>query len=152
MLAQHERSRIYGSAADFELVCCHNPTRSEFNSLRSWAGRSPWRYVMLKRVIRAAICPRPDCRRPRLFPEPHWRRCRNPRPSTTSGCPEAEAAQAAVAPFGSALLDGLAGDLVSLEGCTRNRQSRNGRRLASSWFPAVLALEIPAAWRPADDQ
>src|SRR5215472_17408057 len=39
----------------------------------------------------------------------------------------------------------------SLEGCVGNRPARNGRRLASSWFPAVLALEIPAAWRPAED-
>ena len=31
-------------------------------------------------------------------------------------------------------------------------QPENGGRLASSWFPAVLALEIPAAWRPAEDQ
>jgi putative transposase len=45
-----------------------------------------------------------------------------------------------------ALLDGPAGDLVSLEGCAGNRAARNDRRLASSWFPAVLALEISAAW------
>jgi hypothetical protein len=49
-------------------VCCQNPTRREFNSLRP---RPSCRYVMLKRVIRAAIHPLPNCRRPRLLPESH---------------------------------------------------------------------------------
>src|SRR6516225_6732744 len=56
-----------------------------------------------------------------------------------------------MAPSGSAILDGPAGDLVSLEGCALSRQAGNGRRLASGWFPAVLASEISGAWRPAED-
>jgi hypothetical protein len=54
-------------------------------------------------------------------------------------------------PFRSPVLDGLADDLVSLEGCAGHGQAGNGRRLASGWFPFVLVLEIWAAWRPAED-
>ena len=62
-------------------MCCHNPTGHEFNSLRPPArcGCCPLGHV--KTVVRAVICPRPDCRRPRLLPEPHGHRCRSPRPS-----------------------------------------------------------------------
>src|SRR6516162_2152565 len=56
-----------------------------------------------------------------------------------------------MAPSGSAILDGPAGDLVSLEGCALSRQAGNGRRLASGWFPAVLALALETAWLPAED-
>jgi hypothetical protein len=50
------------------------------------------------------------------------------------------------------ILDGPAGDLVSLEGCALHGQAGNGRWLASGWISALLALEISAAWRPAEDQ
>src|SRR5215472_457187 len=106
---------------------------------------------MLKRVVHAANCPRPDCCRPRLLPEPHGYRCRGPRPSPASGRSEAETVSAAVAPSGSALLDNPAVDLVSLERCALHCQTGNGRRLASGWISALVALEISAAWRPAQD-
>jgi hypothetical protein len=44
--------------------------------------------------------------------------------------------RAAVSPCRSAILDGLAGDLVSLEGCALRCQAGNGRRLASGWISA----------------
>src|SRR5215472_3228734 len=107
---------------------------------------------MLKRVIGAAIHPLPNGRCPRLLPEPYRHGCRGPRSSPASGRPEAETAQTAVAPSGSAILDVLTSDLVFLEGCAGNRQARNGRGLASGWFPFVWALEISAAWRSAEDR
>jgi hypothetical protein len=64
---------------------------------------------------------------------------------------KAETAQTSVVPSGSPVLDALAGDLVSLEGCAGHRQARNGRGLASGWFPLVLALEIAGAWRSTED-
>src|SRR5215472_12336265 len=106
---------------------------------------------MLKPVVHVASCPRPDCCRPRLLPEPHGHRCRGSRPSPASRRSEAETVSAAVAPSGSALLDNPAVDLVSLEGCALHCQAGNGRRLASGWISALLALEISAAWRPAED-
>src|SRR5215469_2910653 len=106
---------------------------------------------MLKRVICAGIHPLPNCCRPRLLPEPHRHGCRSPRASPASCHPEAETAQAAVAPSGSAILDALTGDLVSLEGCAGTRPARNGRESASGRLPFVLALEISAARRSAED-
>src|SRR5215472_15375256 len=106
---------------------------------------------MLKRVIGAAIHPLPNGRCPRLLPEPYRHGCRSPRSSPASGRPEAETAQAAVAPSGSAILDVLTGGLVSLEGCAGNRPARNGRGLVSGWVSFVLVLEISAAWRSAAD-
>ena len=53
------------------LVCCRNPTGREFNSLRPRArcGCCPSGHA--KTVVLAVICPRPDCRRPRLLPIPY---------------------------------------------------------------------------------
>src|SRR5215471_20506855 len=101
---------------------------------------------MLKRVVHAASCTRLDCCRPCLLPEPCGHRYRCPRPSPASGRSEAETVSAAVAPSGSALLDNPAVDLASLEGCALHCQTGNGRRLASGWISALLALEISAAW------
>ena len=53
-------------------------------------------------------------------------------------------------PFRSPVLDCLAGELVSLDGCAGHGQAVNCRGLASHWFPLVLALEISAGWRPAE--
>src|SRR5215467_5965686 len=107
---------------------------------------------MLERMVHAASCPRPDCCRPRLLPESCGHRCRGPRPSPASGRSEAETVSAAVAPSGSTLLDSPAGDLISLEGCALHCQAGNGRRLASGWISALLALEVSAAWRPDEDR
>ena len=56
-----------------------------------------------------------------------------------------------IEPSGSAVLDAPANDLVSLARCAGDRQTRNGRGLASGRLPPVLALEIAAAWRSAED-
>ena len=67
----------------------------------------------------------------------------NPRASSTPGCFVAKAAQAGIAPSRSALLDGVANGLVSLEGCAGNRQARNGRLLASESAELRVVEYVP---------
>src|SRR5919112_180867 len=104
---------------------------------------------MLQRLIRGLIPCRSACRRTRLLPEPRRYRPRSRRPAPAGGRPETQAAPAVVEPDGPGVLDRPSEDLGWLEGRARNREARNGRRLASGWFPPVLAMAIPAAWWPA---
>jgi hypothetical protein len=54
-------------------------------------------------------------------------------------------------PLDQAVLDGPAHEVVSLAGCLSDRNTGNGGGLASGRLSPVLALEIAAAWWPAED-
>jgi hypothetical protein len=62
--------RIAERAAQQEDWLCVAKTRPDANSAACGSGRRAVT-VMFKRVIRAAIHPLPNCRHPRLLPEPH---------------------------------------------------------------------------------
>src|SRR5689334_25033091 len=77
--------------------------------------------------------------------------CRSHRTPPPDRRPEEETAATAFAPSRSALLDGPAHNVVPLARRAGDRKARNGSRLASGRLPTVLALEIAAGWRPAED-
>src|SRR3954453_3796820 len=95
--------------------------------------------------------PIPDRRGSWLLPKPYGNCSRSPGAPPTNGRPEKEAATTPIKPSGSAVLDGPAHPLVSLARCVGDCQTRNGGGLASGRLPPVLALEIPAARRSAED-
>jgi hypothetical protein len=70
-------------------------------------------------VVRTRIA----CRRPRLLARPRRHGARSTRPPPAGGRPQTEMAQAALERSGSALLDRLAGDVGSLEGGPRHRET-----------------------------
>src|SRR3954451_10156468 len=95
--------------------------------------------------------PIPDRRGSWLLPKPYGNCSRSPGAPPTNRRPEKEAATTPIKPSGSAVLDGPAHHLVSLARCVGDCQTRNDGGLASGRLPPVLALEIPAARRSAED-
>src|SRR6516164_7509187 len=104
---------------------------------------------VLIRADRGVIRTRIPCRGPRLLARPRRHGARSTRPPPAGGRPQTEAAQAALERSGSALLDRLAGDVGSLEGCPRYRETGHSRQVASCRVPTVLALEVPVPRRAA---
>src|SRR5215472_8621681 len=129
-----------------------NPRSAEISNLRSRAFTSPRpRYAMLQPSVHARTRPLNPLRHAGLLPGSRRRRARSPRPAAAIGSAEAQATAASSERPGPTLLDYPVALLAPLDGCPRDCQIQDRRRLASGWFPAVLALEISATWRPAED-
>ena len=129
----------------------HNRIRRESIACGHGAGVSRRAVRSSYKRFRGPDSSSPDRRGSWLLPQPYGYCSRNRRAAPTSRRPEKEAATTSIKPSGSAVLDGPAHDVVSLAGCLSDRQIRNGGGLASGRLPPVLALEIAAAWRPAED-
>src|SRR6516164_5847533 len=89
---------------------------------------------VLKRADRGVIRTRIPCRGPRLLALPRRHGARSTGPPPAGGRPQTETAQAALERSGSVLLDRLAGDVGSLEGCPRYRETGHSRQVASRRF------------------
>src|SRR5262245_3096086 len=65
---------------------------------------------------------------------------------------QAPTAAADVDPHRPPFLDGAPALVAAMVGCVDHRQAGDGGQMASRRVSPVLALAIPATWRPAEDQ
>src|SRR5215472_1322906 len=122
------------------------------SNLRSRAFNSPRpRYAMLQPSVHARTHPLNPLRHPGLLPGSRRRCARSPRPAAAIGSAEAQATAASSERPGPTLLDYPVALLAPLDGCPRDCQIQDRRRLASGWFPSLLALAFSSARWPAED-
>src|SRR5262245_27395615 len=134
-------------------LCVAEILRSpEISNLRSRAFASPRRrYAMLQPSVHARTHPLNPLRHAGLLPGSRRRRPRSPRPAAAIGGAEAQATAASSERHGPALLDYPVALLAPLDVCPRDCQIQDRRRLASCWFPSLLALAFSSARWPAED-